>query len=236
MCSWRYVSNWTTFSYFNVKSVDRCLERPEVGPCEALVPSFFFNSSSGMCERFTYGGCRGNENRFSSGSACLQACSPDSKLFLYTRKSFYALSFSASINRCWVSCMLFALKVVLYMMCVVRVWIVLNYNVLKEVRWSQMMNIAALTAVVSIEASWALAHSHSEPLLSEHCREGETPCINGTCIVSEYFCDSLTDCPGGYDEFNCHGGWAGQLLARVMRIICFCRIMWIQVWRWWMHC
>ena len=59
--------------------LDRCLQPKVIGVCDALFPSYFFNSSSGMCEQFNYGGCGGNENRFSSGLECLQACSPDSE-------------------------------------------------------------------------------------------------------------------------------------------------------------
>lgn len=58
---------------------DVCLQMKQTGPCEAYAPSFFFNSSSGMCERFIYGGCGGNGNRFPTGPECLNSCSPDSK-------------------------------------------------------------------------------------------------------------------------------------------------------------
>ena len=63
---------------------DRCLLRPEVGPCEALIPSFFFNATSGRCERFNYGGCQGNDNTFTSGEDCQRACDPSSKLIQYS--------------------------------------------------------------------------------------------------------------------------------------------------------
>ena len=56
-----------------------CLLDPVSGPCEAYNPSYFYNASSGQCERFVYGGCGGNQNRFSSGPECLRACDPDSK-------------------------------------------------------------------------------------------------------------------------------------------------------------
>ncbi len=31
----------------------------EVGPCRALMPSYYFNPSSNKCESFIYGGCHG---------------------------------------------------------------------------------------------------------------------------------------------------------------------------------
>jgi len=56
-----------------------CLLDPEPGICEAYVPSYFYNATSGQCEFFVYGGCGGNENRFPNRLECLRACDPDSK-------------------------------------------------------------------------------------------------------------------------------------------------------------
>merc|ERR1712136_262823 len=41
-----------------------------VGPCRASFPRFFYNSSSGKCERFTYGGCQGNAINFNTIEEC----------------------------------------------------------------------------------------------------------------------------------------------------------------------
>lgn len=59
---------------------DQCLQPKLVGDCDALFPSYFFNSTSGTCERFNYGGCGGNQNRFSTRAECLSACAPDGEL------------------------------------------------------------------------------------------------------------------------------------------------------------
>ncbi|MEO6601126.1 MAG: BPTI/Kunitz domain-containing protein [Polyangiaceae bacterium] len=48
---------------------------PEVsGPCDAYAPSFWHNPKSGLCEPFIYGGCQGNENRFTTREACIAQC------------------------------------------------------------------------------------------------------------------------------------------------------------------
>ena len=56
----------------------RCLEvcslPPETGPCRALIKRFFYNSTSGKCERFIYGGCGGNDNNFETLKACESGC------------------------------------------------------------------------------------------------------------------------------------------------------------------
>ncbi|KAK3601369.1 hypothetical protein CHS0354_037683 [Potamilus streckersoni] len=44
------------------------------GPCEAYIPRYFYNSKSGRCEQFIYGGCGGNENNFNTLMDCQRTC------------------------------------------------------------------------------------------------------------------------------------------------------------------
>jgi hypothetical protein len=53
---------------------DRCKLPAEVGPCDASVPSYWFNAKTGLCQWFVYGGCGGNANRFATMEACYAAC------------------------------------------------------------------------------------------------------------------------------------------------------------------
>ena len=55
-------------------SIDPCRLSPEVGPCKGAFPRWFYNISSGQCEIFAYGGCKGNENRFQSLNECFDNC------------------------------------------------------------------------------------------------------------------------------------------------------------------
>jgi hypothetical protein len=45
-----------------------------VGPCDALMPRYFFNPDTGQCEPFNYGGCGGNANNFETVEQCEQTC------------------------------------------------------------------------------------------------------------------------------------------------------------------
>eukprot|EP00892_Ulva_mutabilis_P009380 jgi/Ulvmu1/6814/UM031_0018.1 len=54
--------------------VDPCAEPKKVGPCRAAVPRFFFNSKSGRCEGFTWGGCQPNGNNFETLEECEGTC------------------------------------------------------------------------------------------------------------------------------------------------------------------
>lgn len=46
------------------------------GVCMAYFPSYYFNSKTNACEKFVYGGCGGNNNRFKSQEECLAHCVP----------------------------------------------------------------------------------------------------------------------------------------------------------------
>ncbi|KAM9514319.1 kunitz-type protease inhibitor 2 [Guaruba guarouba] len=45
-----------------------------VGRCRAAVPRFWFNSTGGSCQGFTYGGCDGNANNFPTEQECRERC------------------------------------------------------------------------------------------------------------------------------------------------------------------
>jgi hypothetical protein len=51
-----------------------CAQPKVVGPCRAAWQRFYFNTTHGRCERFTYGGCDGNQNNFDSEIDCEQTC------------------------------------------------------------------------------------------------------------------------------------------------------------------
>jgi len=45
-----------------------------LGPCRGNFPRWHYNNLAGRCVQFSYGGCRGNGNRFDSEEECLQIC------------------------------------------------------------------------------------------------------------------------------------------------------------------
>jgi len=54
--------------------VDRCKLPKVVGPCKVALLSWYFDTQTADCEQFSYGGCDGNENRFSSKEECWSVC------------------------------------------------------------------------------------------------------------------------------------------------------------------
>ncbi|KAL4425284.1 hypothetical protein ABPG75_009300 [Micractinium tetrahymenae] len=62
------------------KDVPLCELPPAAGSgdvaCMAYIPRYFWNSTSGKCEQFIYGGCGGNANNFESVNDCQLMCKP----------------------------------------------------------------------------------------------------------------------------------------------------------------
>lgn len=55
--------------------IELCMLSPDRGPCDAAIPMYFFDAAgSKQCEQFIYGGCQGNENKFSTHAECEQVC------------------------------------------------------------------------------------------------------------------------------------------------------------------
>uniref|UniRef100_L7LQ17 Putative bilaris n=1 Tax=Rhipicephalus pulchellus TaxID=72859 RepID=L7LQ17_RHIPC len=53
----------------------RCYRKPSAGYCYGRLLRWFYNHKTRQCKMFTYSGCLGNFNRFSSEQECLQVCS-----------------------------------------------------------------------------------------------------------------------------------------------------------------
>uniref|UniRef100_A0A914EG27 Papilin n=1 Tax=Acrobeloides nanus TaxID=290746 RepID=A0A914EG27_9BILA len=62
-----------------VESKDACQLERDSGPCTDAVTQWYFDTKHGDCRQFTYGGCRGNANRFNTKSDCQQQCQPRSQ-------------------------------------------------------------------------------------------------------------------------------------------------------------
>ncbi|VDN37826.1 unnamed protein product [Dibothriocephalus latus] len=62
------------FFFVFLGSEDVCHLKADRGPCMAILPRFAYNSSLGMCVKFTYGGCQGNGNNFETKEDCEQTC------------------------------------------------------------------------------------------------------------------------------------------------------------------
>ncbi|XP_068441861.1 kunitz-type protease inhibitor 2-like [Clinocottus analis] len=56
---------------------DGCMVTSDPGPCRAAFPMFYYDSNSATCQSFLYGGCRGNQNRYSTKAECLSRCRRD---------------------------------------------------------------------------------------------------------------------------------------------------------------
>nr|XP_046466549.1 papilin isoform X8 [Neodiprion pinetum] len=51
-----------------------CTLNEDKGPCMKWSVKWYYNVSNGMCQKFWYGGCEGNENRFHTQQECKNTC------------------------------------------------------------------------------------------------------------------------------------------------------------------
>ncbi len=58
----------------STKSDNICSLPREEGPCRAAIIQWYFNAETRRCERFYYGGCEGNANKFDDRTTCESAC------------------------------------------------------------------------------------------------------------------------------------------------------------------
>lgn len=57
-----------------VKTACACRLPSLEGPCKAREERYFYNKKTGLCEKFYYGGCRGNKNNFKTLQECKRTC------------------------------------------------------------------------------------------------------------------------------------------------------------------
>uniref|UniRef100_A0A1I7Y4Z7 Kunitz/Bovine pancreatic trypsin inhibitor domain protein n=1 Tax=Steinernema glaseri TaxID=37863 RepID=A0A1I7Y4Z7_9BILA len=69
------------------------LER-DSGPCSDAVTQWYFSKGDGECRKFTYGGCRGNGNRFDTKEQCEKRCIVKSQnLVMFDAKKVCSMPF-----------------------------------------------------------------------------------------------------------------------------------------------
>ncbi|UYV74471.1 TFPI2 [Cordylochernes scorpioides] len=53
---------------------DYCLDSPAPGSCQATLPRYFYNATTGTCQTFLYSGCDCSRNNFRGLDDCLDVC------------------------------------------------------------------------------------------------------------------------------------------------------------------
>ncbi|XP_041132051.1 kunitz-type protease inhibitor 1-like isoform X2 [Polyodon spathula] len=66
----------------------RCTEPPMTGPCRASHLRWYYDPYSTQCQRFTFGGCTGNNNNFKNDEECSAACAGVTQADVFARGQF----------------------------------------------------------------------------------------------------------------------------------------------------
>ncbi len=54
--------------------IDQCTQAVEAGPCNGEFTRFYYDTITGQCQSFVYGGCKKNKNNFMTLKDCLKTC------------------------------------------------------------------------------------------------------------------------------------------------------------------
>jgi len=55
-------------------SAEKCGLPLVKGACKKFLPKYGFNTATSRCEKFIYGGCGGNDNKFNTLEECVNLC------------------------------------------------------------------------------------------------------------------------------------------------------------------
>ncbi|CAK6981233.1 kunitz-type protease inhibitor 1-like [Scomber scombrus] len=66
----------------------RCTEPPRTGPCRASHTRWYYDPLNRKCQRFTFGGCDGNDNNFETIDKCSETCDGVTERHVFSRGMF----------------------------------------------------------------------------------------------------------------------------------------------------
>lgn len=81
--------------YISKHIADFCVLPSKTGRCRGRMPRYFYNKNTGKCERFIYGGCRGNNNNFQTRKECRKQCKRQGNFILQYQHQITGLNYKS---------------------------------------------------------------------------------------------------------------------------------------------
>ncbi|XP_054715693.1 papilin-like [Uloborus diversus] len=75
---------------------DACNQQKDQGPCLGYFLMWYYDSNEGSCRTFVYGGCHGNDNRFTSLQNCEAKCHTNNAFNIRRGKETHSITAAAS--------------------------------------------------------------------------------------------------------------------------------------------
>ncbi|XP_025889218.1 kunitz-type protease inhibitor 1 isoform X2 [Nothoprocta perdicaria] len=116
-----------------------CVDLPDTGLCTESIPRWYYNPFTEKCDRFTYGGCDGNQNNFGEEEECMKSCTGITKADVIGRRweSFEHQTASLSAFEVVIA--------VLLAICIMVVLVIIGYFFLKKRKNSRRRQPATAT-------------------------------------------------------------------------------------------
>ncbi|XP_062596568.1 papilin-like [Saccostrea cucullata] len=183
----------------------------EKGKCRALIPAWYYDHLTGLCNQFEYGGCDGNDNRFTSREVCESSCSRDNVCNLdtevgnclaliprYTYNKVTGTCESFSYGGCGGNANNFDSLEACNRKCGQTVPSCSN----QEFQCGNGQCVSIRQRCDGIPDCTDRSDEDSSLCGSRSCPEGYFRCSDGTCVAGAR-CDGRQDCRDNSDESSC---------------------------------
>ena len=87
--------------------------------------------------------------------------------------------------------------------------------------WEVVQSLKPVMAPIDRRNNGSVVCEHKPIIVDSNCSYKYFQCADGTCIISHYECDGVTDCPDGSDEWDCGHVCTFTSAPKMMNLSCY---------------